>query len=450
MSGPIGLGAERPRSWSAPSWSRSRRGPAHARRERAGLPGIRRKDLQRRLRGDLDGIVLRALQKEPERRYSSAEALATDVRRHLRGLPVSARGDGVVYRACKFVRRHRVAVAAVLLVLLSMLGGLVGTAWQARRAQREARKAEAVKDFLKSVFSASDPAEAQGKELTARAAPRRRRAPHRDGAEGPARSAVGGRAPDCRDLPWARRARERARLAACRSRAASPPRRPAQRGGGGVPEDDGRRALRAGPIRRGRKDVRRSPRDPAQGARRPQPGGGGAALVPRVGERNPWRLCGRRGAESASPRPVRGDQGRRFPRGGPGPQQPRDHLHHADAPPRSGGHGRAGCGMGRAPRRPGPPGHPPRPFQLRLCTVDARADQRGVGDQRGRFDAAAASAGGPAHPPGPDPASAGARARRGRPLRRRAAPHRRGPGHPSRALRLPPIRRWRWTSPGRR
>ncbi|MFI5007278.1 MAG: tetratricopeptide repeat protein [Solirubrobacterales bacterium] len=135
----------------------------------AGLPGIRRKELQRRLRGDLDGIVLRALQKEPERRYSSAEAMATDVRRHLGGLPVSARGDGVVYRAFKFVRRHRVAVAAVLLVLLSMLGGLVGTAWQARRAQREALKAEAVKDFLKSLFSASDPAEAQGKEVTARA-----------------------------------------------------------------------------------------------------------------------------------------------------------------------------------------------------------------------------------------------------------------------------------------
>jgi eukaryotic-like serine/threonine-protein kinase len=131
---------------------------------RAAAPADRR----RRLRGDLDWIVLKALHKEPERRYPSAEALATDIRRHLEGLPVSARGDAVGYRALKFLRRHRLGVAAAGLVLLALLAGLVGTAWQARRAEREARKAEAVKDFLKSLFEASDPAEAQGKERTAR------------------------------------------------------------------------------------------------------------------------------------------------------------------------------------------------------------------------------------------------------------------------------------------
>ena len=120
------------------------------------------------LRGDLDGIVMKALQKEPERRYPSADALANDIRRHLQGLPVSARGDTVAYRARKFVRRHRVGVAVAALVVLSLMVGLVGTISQTHRAQREARKAEAVKEFLKSLFAASDPAEAKGQERTAR------------------------------------------------------------------------------------------------------------------------------------------------------------------------------------------------------------------------------------------------------------------------------------------
>ncbi len=124
--------------------------------------------LRRRLRGDLDRIVLKALQKEPERRYASAEALAGDVRRHLEGRPVSVQGDALAYRGVKFVRRHRLGVAAAALIFLSLVAGLVGTAMQARRATREARKASAVKEFLKSLFAASDPAQAQGKERTAK------------------------------------------------------------------------------------------------------------------------------------------------------------------------------------------------------------------------------------------------------------------------------------------
>jgi serine/threonine-protein kinase len=134
----------------------------------AGLPGVDPRELRRRLRGDLDGIVLKALEKEPERRYASAEALAADVRRHVAGLPVSARGEAVLYRAGKLVRRHWLGATAVAVVLLSLVGGLVGTTWQARRAAAEARKADAVKEFLKSLFSASDPAQAQGKQRTAR------------------------------------------------------------------------------------------------------------------------------------------------------------------------------------------------------------------------------------------------------------------------------------------
>ncbi len=92
--------------------------------------------LRRRLAGDLDNIVLRALHKEPQRRYTSAERFADDLRRHLEGLPVTARQDSWSYRAGKFARRHRVGVAATALVLLALLGGIAATVHEARIAQR--------------------------------------------------------------------------------------------------------------------------------------------------------------------------------------------------------------------------------------------------------------------------------------------------------------------------
>jgi len=95
------------------------------------------------LRGDLDTIVLKALRKEPERRYRTAHDLSEDLRRHLEGLPVTARADTIRYRAGKFVRRHRTAVGAAVLVLASLVGGIVTTTRQSRLAQRrfdEARR----------------------------------------------------------------------------------------------------------------------------------------------------------------------------------------------------------------------------------------------------------------------------------------------------------------------
>lgn len=95
------------------------------------------------LRGDLDTIVLKALRKEPERRYRTAHELSDDLRRHLEGLPVTARVDTIGYRAGKFVRRHRTAVAAAFLVSASLVVGIVTTTRQARLAQRrfdEARR----------------------------------------------------------------------------------------------------------------------------------------------------------------------------------------------------------------------------------------------------------------------------------------------------------------------
>jgi len=131
--------------------------------------------LARRLTGDLDTIVLKALRKEPERRYATAGELADDLRRHLRGLPVRARPDTLKYRAVKFVGRHKIGVAASAVIALSLLGGIAGTTWQARRAGREARaaevealKAERVSAFLLDLFKVTDPAEALGREVTAR------------------------------------------------------------------------------------------------------------------------------------------------------------------------------------------------------------------------------------------------------------------------------------------
>jgi tetratricopeptide (TPR) repeat protein len=99
-------------------------------------------NLRARLRGDLDGIVMKALAKKPEERYGSAEQLSEDVRRHLDGLPVSAVEGTRAYVARKFVERHKVSVAAAAVVLASLIAGLAGTLWQARVAERERALAE--------------------------------------------------------------------------------------------------------------------------------------------------------------------------------------------------------------------------------------------------------------------------------------------------------------------
>lgn len=124
--------------------------------------------LGRRLRGDLDIILLTALRKEPERRYPSVERFAADIRRFLGGLPITARPDTWRYRAGKFVRRHRLGMAAGVAVSLSLVGGLIGTTSQARVAERSAAKEREVKNFLVGLFQVSDPAQSRGREISAR------------------------------------------------------------------------------------------------------------------------------------------------------------------------------------------------------------------------------------------------------------------------------------------
>jgi non-specific serine/threonine protein kinase/serine/threonine-protein kinase len=98
--------------------------------------------LRRLLRGDLDNIVLKALRKEPSRRYSSVDQLSEDLRLHMEGLPVGARPGNLAYRSGKFLRRHRLAVTAAAFFAVAMLAGLATTAWQARVAAAHARRAE--------------------------------------------------------------------------------------------------------------------------------------------------------------------------------------------------------------------------------------------------------------------------------------------------------------------
>jgi tetratricopeptide (TPR) repeat protein len=94
------------------------------------------------LRGDLGNIVLKAIKKEPERRYDSVEQFSEDIRRHLEGLPVAARPDTFAYRASKFVRRNKVSVLAAALVFIALVTGILATTFQARAARRERARAE--------------------------------------------------------------------------------------------------------------------------------------------------------------------------------------------------------------------------------------------------------------------------------------------------------------------
>jgi serine/threonine-protein kinase len=119
--------------------------------------------LRRALRGDLDNIVIKAIDGEPERRYASAGHFADDVQRHLDGQPVNAHPPSRMYRTRKFVARHRGGVAATLAFLVALLAALGIALWQAELAHVEAARAATIRDFLIGMFRASDPRVAQDK-----------------------------------------------------------------------------------------------------------------------------------------------------------------------------------------------------------------------------------------------------------------------------------------------
>ncbi|HEY7543978.1 MAG TPA: protein kinase, partial [Blastocatellia bacterium] len=98
--------------------------------------------LRRRLSGDLDNIVLKAMHREKDLRYRSVTELAQDIRRHLEGHPVLARKDSLSYRTWKFIGRNRAGVAAAVLLIFTLTGGIIATAWQARVARRAQAKSD--------------------------------------------------------------------------------------------------------------------------------------------------------------------------------------------------------------------------------------------------------------------------------------------------------------------
>ncbi|TYP95305.1 serine/threonine protein kinase [Fodinibius salinus] len=127
--------------------------------------------LQKRLNSDLDAIALKALRKEPDRRYRVANELLEDLDNYQRGIPVSAREDSFRYRSGKFIRRHKQGLAAAVGVVV-LIVGLVGfytwrIAKERDQAHLEAQKAEEVSNFLLNLFEANNPSMNEGQELTA-------------------------------------------------------------------------------------------------------------------------------------------------------------------------------------------------------------------------------------------------------------------------------------------
>ena len=126
------------------------------------------KQLVSLLRGDLDWITMRALDKDRARRYGTPSELAADLDRYLQNKPVMARPASTVYRLSKYVQRHRLAVAAASGALALLLAFAINEAVQLRRITRERDRANRITDFMTNMFKDSDPNKARGNTITAR------------------------------------------------------------------------------------------------------------------------------------------------------------------------------------------------------------------------------------------------------------------------------------------
>jgi non-specific serine/threonine protein kinase/serine/threonine-protein kinase len=148
---------------------------ARAQESRADDRSMTPRSLIRGLKGDLDWITQKAMDRERKRRYSSASEFAADLERHLNDQVVTAGPPGGLYRLGKLIRRHKGAAAALVLLFLTLMAGIFARTLEAQRANREAetarmaaREAQEVADFLVHLFRVTDPYESRGETVTAR------------------------------------------------------------------------------------------------------------------------------------------------------------------------------------------------------------------------------------------------------------------------------------------
>jgi len=130
--------------------------------------GTQLTQLARSLRGDLDWITMKALDKDRNRRYGSPSDLAADISRYLNNQPVVARPASTAYRLQKYVRRHRYAVGFASILVLLITGFAILQTIQLRRTTRERDRANRITAFMADMFRVSDPGEARGNSVTAR------------------------------------------------------------------------------------------------------------------------------------------------------------------------------------------------------------------------------------------------------------------------------------------
>ena len=126
------------------------------------------KQLVSLLKGDLDWIAMKALERDRARRYNTPSELAADIVRYLKNEPVTARPASAGYQIRKYVRRHRFGVAAATAMALLLAGFAITQAVQLRRITRERDRANRITDFMVGMFKVSDPNEARGNKVTAR------------------------------------------------------------------------------------------------------------------------------------------------------------------------------------------------------------------------------------------------------------------------------------------
>lgn len=131
------------------------------------------KVLKKQLRGDLDWITMKAIDKDRTRRYATASEFAADIHRYLTQEPVSARAPSILYKLGKFSRRHKIGITVTALLAIALLAGIIGTTiglMRAREAekiaQKEAAQARAINRFMQDTLGSANPVEGRGRDIT--------------------------------------------------------------------------------------------------------------------------------------------------------------------------------------------------------------------------------------------------------------------------------------------